>query len=70
MGMLNARLRQLLRRILDAWKDYPLREGTTLVGRYRLLRFIGMGSYGLAYEGIELGTNRRVLLKMNKPSKG
>jgi serine/threonine protein kinase, bacterial len=70
MGRLNTRLLQAFRRMLDAWKDYPLREGTVLHNRYKLVRFIGMGSYGLAYEGIELGTDRRVLLKMNKPSKG
>ncbi len=70
MGTLIMRLRQALRRKLDAWRDYPLRDGMTLHDRYRLIRFIGMGSYGLAYEGIELGTDRRVLMKMNKPSKG
>ena len=70
MGRLSMRLRQAFRRMLDAWKDYPLREGTALLDRYRLVRFIGMGSYGLAYEGIELATDRHVLLKMNKPSKG
>jgi serine/threonine protein kinase, bacterial len=70
MGRRILRLRQAFRRMLDTWKDYPLREGTVIQDRYKLVRFIGMGSYGLAYEGIELGTARRVLLKMNKPSKG
>lgn len=59
-----------LRRMRETWMDYPLREGRVLGEHYRIIRHIGAGSYGLAYEGIDLRTERRVLLKTNKPSKG
>jgi len=64
------KVRELLRRMRQDWVDYPMREGRTLQGIYRIVRHIGMGSYGLAYEAVDLRSERRVLLKMNKPSKG
>jgi serine/threonine-protein kinase len=54
----------------QAWRNYPLAAGTVLADRYRIDRFVGMGSYGQAYEGTDLTDNTRVLLKTNKPSKG
>jgi len=70
MGMGRFEVRQALRRMRQAWMDYPMREGRTLQGIYRIVRHIGMGSYGLAYEAVDLRSARRVLLKTNKPSKG
>jgi len=64
------RLGRMLRRMREAWIDYPMREGRTLQNRYRIIRHIGTGSYGSAYEGLDLRAKRRVLLKTNKPSKG
>ncbi|WP_308637383.1 serine/threonine protein kinase [Paenibacillus silvisoli] len=51
------------------WMDYPLREGTVYAGRYRIERFIGMGSFGQAYRCTDLTSGAAVLLKRGKPSK-
>ncbi|MFF2483162.1 serine/threonine protein kinase [Paenibacillus sp. NPDC058071] len=59
------------RRMRESWLDYPLQEGSLRAGgRYRIERFAGMGSYGVAYKAVELATGRTVLMKWNKPSKG
>lgn len=67
---LRERVHKKLREMRNAWRDYPLRDGRVIGGRYRIVRHIGMGSYGLAYEGADMQSGRRVLLKANKPSKG
>lgn len=33
-------------------------------GKYRILRFLGSGSFGKIYQGINLKTNEQVALKM------
>lgn len=58
------------KKTLDDWRDYPLREGMKWNGRYRIDRFIGMGSYGQAYACRDLQSGQAVLLKRSKPSKG
>lgn len=42
-------------------------EGRTLAGRYRVVRLIGTGGMGSVYEGVQLGLDRRVALKVLKP---
>lgn len=64
------RLRAWVSETVEAWRDYPLREGVSIGGRYRIDRFIGMGSYGVAYSAVDTVSGRRVLVKTNKPSKG
>ncbi|MBW7476021.1 protein kinase [Paenibacillus oenotherae] len=59
-----------LQSVLNAWRDYPLRQGKVIAERYKLIRFIGMGSYGQAYAGVDLRSGSAVLIKLNKPSKG
>ncbi|UKS30915.1 protein kinase [Paenibacillus sp. HWE-109] len=52
------------------WIDYPQRVGKVLQNRYRIERFLGMGSYGLTYLCRELASSREIVLKQAKPSKG
>ncbi|MGF7034954.1 serine/threonine-protein kinase [Paenibacillus mucilaginosus] len=61
---------QYFRDVYTSWIDYPLREGRRLGGRYEIVRFLGMGSYGLTYlcrDSREAGAE--VVVKMAKPSK-
>ncbi|MFC4098659.1 protein kinase domain-containing protein [Paenibacillus xanthanilyticus] len=58
------------RKIVQQWRDYPLREGAVIARRYRVERFMGMGSYGLAYAAVDAVNGSRVLVKVSKPSKG
>ncbi len=55
--------------MIRQWQDYPLRTGILWMGRYRINRFLGMGSYGQAYACTDMETGRTVLLKRNMPSK-
>ncbi|MED4603509.1 protein kinase [Paenibacillus validus] len=58
-----------LRQVYQAWIDYPLRAGHRLQGRYEIVRFLGEGSYGLAYLSTDRQTGERVVVKQSKPSK-
>lgn len=55
--------------MINHWRDYPLRTGVIWLGRYRIERFIGMGSYGQAYACTDVVTKDKVLMKRNMPSK-
>lgn len=55
--------------VINHWRDYPLRIGIIWLGRYRIERFLGMGSYGQAYACTDIKTENTVLLKRNRPSK-
>ncbi|MGO4547667.1 serine/threonine protein kinase [Paenibacillus sp. 2TAB23] len=55
--------------IIKNWRDYPLRTGVLWLKRYRIERFIGMGSYGQTYACTDILLGERVLLKRNLPSK-
>ncbi|WP_459394842.1 serine/threonine protein kinase [Paenibacillus sp. CAU 1782] len=56
--------------IRNDWKDYPWQPGRIWNKRYKVERFLGMGSYGQAYLCSDLVDGGMVLLKRNKPSKG
>lgn len=58
-----------LKRVYVEWIDYPHKEGTVLLGHYRIERFLGMGSYGLTYLCQDLRTGEEIVLKQAKPSK-
>lgn len=64
------KIKERWRRIVQQWRDYPLREGTVVAKRYRVERFLGMGSYGQAYAAVDEQSGARVLVKVSKPSKG
>lgn len=50
--------------------DFPLQEGQIIgQGRYQIDRYIGMGSYGLAYLATDLMTLAPCLVKQSRPSK-
>lgn len=57
------------RETINHWRDYPLRTGTVWMVRYRIERFLGMGSYGQAYACTDMENGSAVLLKRNMPSK-
>lgn len=59
-----------VKKVCAAWIDYPLQEGKLLQGHYRILRFIGMGSYGLTYLCQDIRTGAEFVIKQAKPSKG
>ncbi|WP_409344009.1 serine/threonine protein kinase [Paenibacillus sp. MBLB4367] len=58
-----------LKRIADEWNDYPLDAGTWVAGRFRIVKRLGMGSYGLAYQAVDESTGTPCLLKHDRPSK-
>ncbi|MFB9325863.1 serine/threonine protein kinase [Paenibacillus aurantiacus] len=68
--MMGGTLKERLRRIAQQWRDYPLREGTVIADKYRVERFLGMGSYGQAYAAMHRDSGAKVLVKVSKPSKG
>ena len=43
--------------------EYYLSEGTILDGRYRIVRVLGCGGFGITYEAINENTNGRVAIK-------
>ncbi|QYR19416.1 protein kinase [Paenibacillus sp. sptzw28] len=59
-----------LRRVFEAWIDFPEREGKVIGGKYRIIRFLGMGSYGLTYLCLDIAAGGQVAVKQAKPSKG
>lgn len=59
-----------LKGFYEAWIDYPKREGTLITSKYRIQRFLGLGSYGLIYLCLDVDSGQEVVLKQAKPSKG
>ncbi|KRF08096.1 serine/threonine protein kinase [Paenibacillus sp. Soil766] len=59
-----------LKRVYEAWIDYPRRRGEVIRGQYQIKRFLGMGSYGLTYLCLDKNTGQEVAVKQAKPSKG
>ncbi|MCY9659803.1 protein kinase [Paenibacillus chondroitinus] len=59
-----------MKKVYAAWIDYPLQEGKLLQAQYRILRFLGMGSYGLTYLCQDIRTGGELVIKQAKPSKG
>jgi serine/threonine-protein kinase len=59
-----------VKKVYSAWIDYPLQEGKLLHGQYRILRFLGLGSYGLTYLCQDIRTGTELVVKQAKPSKG
>jgi serine/threonine protein kinase, bacterial len=64
-------MRNYLRKAYESWIDYPRREGSRLAGgEYRIVRFLGAGSYGLTYLCEHRTTGEQAVVKQAKPSKG
>lgn len=61
---------EYLKGVYEAWIDYPKREGTVITNKYRIQRFLGIGSYGLTYLCLDVDSGHEVVLKQAKPSKG
>ncbi|KAF0995072.1 serine/threonine-protein kinase [Geobacillus sp. TFV-3] len=65
-------MRRLFERhpLIARWFDRPHRSGEILHGRYEIIEELGMGSYGIAYEGRDLHTGRLVVVKQARQTKG
>jgi serine/threonine-protein kinase len=61
---------EYLKGVYEAWVDYPKRDGTVITNKYRIQRFLGIGSYGLTYICLDVDSGQEVVLKQAKPSKG
>ncbi|UVI30646.1 serine/threonine protein kinase [Paenibacillus spongiae] len=61
---------EYLKGVYEAWIDYPKREGIFITNKYRIQRFLGIGSYGLTYLCLDADSGQEVVLKQAKPSKG
>lgn len=59
-----------LKRVYEAWIDYPLSLGKVIRDQYQIERFLGMGSYGLTYLCQDRKSGQEVVAKQAKPSKG
>ncbi|MFM9282433.1 serine/threonine protein kinase [Paenibacillus jiagnxiensis] len=58
-----------LRRVHEAWMDYPHQPGEVIGGSYKVVRLLGIGSYGLTYLCTDRETGMNVAVKQTKPSK-
>ncbi|MDO3411307.1 winged helix-turn-helix transcriptional regulator [Saccharibacillus sp. CPCC 101409] len=65
----ETRMLESVKRFIRAWRDYPLRPGETIGGRYEIAEWLGMGSYGLSYRCTDRQTGREAALKQAKPSR-
>ncbi|WP_082361355.1 serine/threonine protein kinase [Bacillus sp. FJAT-28004] len=61
---------EYLKGVYEAWIDFPKGEGTNITNKYRIQRFLGIGSYGLTYICLDVDSGQEVVLKQAKPSKG
>ncbi|KAA0550013.1 protein kinase [Bacillus sp. BGMRC 2118] len=46
--------------------ERPLKRGIVVHQRYQIEDFVGMGSYGIVYLGVDLETRNRVIIKQNR----
>jgi serine/threonine-protein kinase len=61
----------MIQRFFNGWRDFPLKEGTLLAGRYEVLNVIGQGSFGITYRSADRQRqNDVVIVKQSRPSKG
>jgi serine/threonine protein kinase, bacterial len=60
---------RVIRKIYQFFYDRLIKEGIVLNERYKVLRVIGMGSYGLVYLCKDLETNENTVVKQLRPSK-
>ncbi|WP_316569427.1 protein kinase domain-containing protein [Neobacillus sp. YIM B06451] len=60
---------RLIRKIFQFFIDKPIKEGTILNGRYKVLSAIGAGSYGIVYLCKDMKTQETRVVKQLRPSK-
>ena len=58
-----------IRKIYQFFVDKPIKEGSVLNDRYKVLSVIGTGSYGIVYLCKDLKTNENRVVKQLRPSK-
>jgi serine/threonine-protein kinase len=60
---------RVIRKIYQFFYDRPIKEGILLNDRYKVLRVIGMGSYGIVYLCKDIDTKENTVVKQLRPSK-
>ena len=60
---------RVIRKIYQFFYDRPIKAGIVLNERYKVLRVIGMGSYGIVYLCKDLKTKENTVVKQLRPSK-
>ena len=60
---------RVIRKIYQFFYDKPIKEGIVLNEHYKVIRVIGMGSYGIVYLCEDLKTNEHTVVKQLRPSK-
>ena len=60
---------RVIRKIYQFFYDRPIKEGIVLNDRYKVLRVIGMGSYGIVYLCKDIDTKENTVVKQLRPSK-
>ena len=60
---------RVIRKIYQFFYDRPIKAGIVLNERYKVLRVIGMGSYGIVYLCKDLKTKEDTVVKQLRPSK-
>ena len=60
---------RVFRKIYQFFYDRPIKAGIVLNERYKVLRVIGMGSYGIVYLCKDLEAKEKAVVKQLRPSK-
>ncbi|MCU9614630.1 protein kinase [Caldibacillus lycopersici] len=60
---------RFVRKIIQFIVDTPIEKDKILMGRYQVKAVLGIGSYGMVYECIDLLNDTRVAVKQLRPSK-
>ena len=60
---------RVIRKIYQFFYDRPIKEGVLLNERYKVIRVIGMGSYGIVYLCKEVESKENIVVKQLRPSK-
>ena len=60
---------RFIRKTYQFFYDKPIKKGIVLNERYRVLKVIGMGSYGIVYLCKEVESKENIVVKQLRPSK-
>ncbi|HBI04224.1 MAG TPA: serine/threonine protein kinase [Paenibacillaceae bacterium] len=59
----------LLKKLKEWVLDRPRLPGKTIKGRYQIVEYLGMGSFGMTYLILDQETKKKIVLKQVKPSR-
>jgi serine/threonine protein kinase, bacterial len=60
---------RVIRKIYQFFYDRPIKAGIVLNEHYKVIRVIGMGSYGIVYLCKDIGSKKKIVVKQLRPSK-